>query len=87
VSEVQLRILASGILYRACLRSLRERPTPEQKMALHARVEEAAWALPDAMLREVEGRDVDDGAPAGEAWQRLVERLARGEADRAPEGL
>lgn len=74
--DAQLRILASAILYRACLRSLRERPSAEQKMALHARVEEAAWSLPEAMLREVEGRDVDEGAPEGEAWASLVRRLA-----------
>ena len=46
-------------------------------MALHARVEEAAWSLPDEMLREVEGRDVDDGVPETAAWRDLVARLAR----------
>jgi hypothetical protein len=74
---VQLRLLASGILYRACLRSLPRAPTAEEKMALHARVEEAAWALPDAMLRAIEGRDVDDGVPDTDAWRELVGRLAQ----------
>lgn len=76
--DVQLRILASAILYRACLRSLKERPTPEQKMALHARVEEAAWSLPNDVLAQVRGRDVDDGAPPTDEWRALVLRLAEG---------
>ena len=73
---MQLRILASAILYRACLRALTTKPTAEQKMGLHARVEEAAWALPEEMLGEVEGRDVDEGPPDTQMWHDLVRRLS-----------
>lgn len=79
--DAQLRVLASAILYRACLRALAPssaqgpKPSAQAKMELHARVEEAAWALPEAMLREVEDRDVDDGPPEGDAWRDLVRRL------------
>ena len=76
MSGPQLRILASAILYRACLRALTTKPSAEEKMAMHARVEEAAWALPDEMLREVEGRDVDDGPPDTQMWRDLVRRLS-----------
>lgn len=75
MQDVQLRLLASAILYRACLRALRAPPSAEEKMALHARVEVAAWEIPDAMLREVEGREVDDGIPEGDAWRALVAQL------------
>lgn len=73
--ETRLRVLASAILYRACLRALPKPPTAAEKMALHARVEVAAWELPSEMLAEVDGRDVDDGLPASEPWRALVESL------------
>lgn len=80
--DAQLRVLASAILYRACLRALAAgssspgaRPSALEKMELHARVEEAAWGLPAPMVREVDGRDVDDGVPPGDGWQELVRRL------------
>lgn len=77
--DVQLRLLASGILYRACLRAMAaaHAPSPEEKMALHARVEEAAWALPEGALRELEERDVDDGPPDTQMWRELVQRLVK----------
>jgi hypothetical protein len=74
--ETQLRVLAAAILYRASLRTLRAPSTAEQKMALHARVEEAAWDLAPEMLRGVDGRDVDDGIPDAPEWRSLVARLA-----------
>lgn len=74
MQDVQLRVLASGILFRACLRRL-GRPTAEEKMELHRRVEEAAWSLSPALLVTLEGRDVDDGVPEGADWDALVQQL------------
>lgn len=76
VPDVQLRVLASAILYRATLRALPRAPTAEEKMRLHARVEERAWDLPADMIAEVDGRDVDDGPPESEQWRRVVTQLA-----------
>ena len=79
--EVPLRLLASAILFRACLRAFPRKPTPEDKMRLHQRVEEAAWQLPIGMLLLVEGREVDDGVPESLEWQSLVDRLVHETTD------
>lgn len=77
MEDVQLRLLASAILFRTCLRAYPRKPTPEEKMALHRRVEETAWSLPSAMLAMIGDRDVDDGVPQTPAWERLVAELVK----------
>jgi hypothetical protein len=73
--DAPLRVLASAILFRAVLRAWPERPSAEQKMRIHQRAEEAAWALPKGMLLLVEGRDVEDGVPEAAEWTSLVATL------------
>ena len=75
--HVQLRVLASGILFRAVLRALKRAPTPEQKMEVHRRVEDLVWQMSPALLIQVDGRDVDDGIPESLEWSAIVDALAR----------
>ena len=83
MQDAPLRVLASGILFRAVLRAFPRAPSVEEKMRIHQLVEERAWSLAPEQLALADGRDVDDGPPV--EWDGLVRALV-GEAlnTRAP---
>lgn len=73
MQDASLRVLASGILYRAVLRAFPRAPSAAEKMRIHQLVEERAWSLAADMVARAAGRDVDDGPP--EAWSGIVQAL------------
>jgi hypothetical protein len=73
--DVQLRLLASGILFRAALRAFPRAPSAQEKMRLHQLAEQSAWGLAPGLLLLAEGRDVDDGIPETPEWRALVQSL------------